>query len=125
MDHHIIAALLEAITENIAEKVVHRLSLRGPVKALPRSLDAAPATALPAVEEQAVSQEFLSTREAAALLGVSVKGLEAMRAKGRGPKFTSRESGPVPPDRPGLRATNFRAGGGTLTAPAFWLARAL
>ncbi|HET9954536.1 MAG TPA: helix-turn-helix domain-containing protein, partial [Polyangiaceae bacterium] len=64
------------------------LSLRGPVRALPRSPDAA--TLLPPLgaEAPAPSQEFLSTREAAALLGVTVKGLEAMRAKGRGPKFT-------------------------------------
>jgi hypothetical protein len=84
MDHHIIAALLE----NIAEKVVHRLSLRGPVRALPRSPDAATLLPPPGAEAPDPSQEFLATREAAALLGVTVKGLEAMRAKGRGPKFT-------------------------------------
>jgi hypothetical protein len=31
--------------------------------------------------------EILTTREAAALLGVTPKGLEQMRAEGRGPKF--------------------------------------
>jgi predicted DNA-binding transcriptional regulator AlpA len=30
---------------------------------------------------------YLTTREAAALLGVSVKGLAAMRARGAGPKY--------------------------------------
>jgi excisionase family DNA binding protein len=31
--------------------------------------------------------EFLTTREAAVILGVTPKGLEQMRAEGRGPRF--------------------------------------
>jgi excisionase family DNA binding protein len=31
--------------------------------------------------------EYLTTKEAAALLGVTAKGLEAMRARGEGPAF--------------------------------------
>jgi excisionase family DNA binding protein len=43
----------------------------------------APAPPRPADE----APEYLTTREAAALLGVSVRTLEALRAEGRGPSF--------------------------------------
>jgi hypothetical protein len=39
------------------------------------------------VARSADQAEYLTTRQAAALLGVSVKGLEALRARGEGPSF--------------------------------------
>lgn len=52
---------------------------------LAEALRAAPAPApLPASAEP---PEYLTTAEAAALLGVSAKHLEALRANGRGPAF--------------------------------------
>lgn len=45
----------------------------------------APANDVPAPD--APAPEYLTTREAAALLGVSVKGLEALRARSEGPPF--------------------------------------
>lgn len=47
---------------------------------------AAPPTPVRA-EVPASAAEYLTTRQAAELLGLSVKGLEQMRAAGRGPKF--------------------------------------
>lgn len=48
------------------------------------ALRVAPAAA-PALASAA--PEYLTTREAAALVGVSVRTLEALRAEGRGPRF--------------------------------------
>jgi hypothetical protein len=47
----------------------------------------APAPSTPAIDTTGSAAEYLTTRQAADLLGLSVKGLEAMRAAGRGPKF--------------------------------------
>lgn len=47
--------------------------------------DAAPATAVPA--PLPAPGDYLTTREAAALLGLSVRGLEAMRKRGQGPPY--------------------------------------
>jgi hypothetical protein len=48
---------------------------------------AAPPAPPPAPERAPVPPEYLTTKQAAALLGVSAKGLEAMRARGEGPAF--------------------------------------
>lgn len=48
--------------------------------------EAVSATGVPAAAAPA-APEYLTTRQAAALLGVSAKGLEAMRARGEGPPF--------------------------------------
>lgn len=49
---------------------------------------AAPAVAAPSPSPPAVAPpEYLTTRQAAALLGVSGKLLEALRARGKGPPF--------------------------------------
>lgn len=88
MDHHLLVALIESLTDAIADKVVQRLSLRPPVKAQPRQLDVPlAAVPAPAVVAPADPDELLSTEEAAVLLKVSPKGLEGMRAKGTGPKY--------------------------------------
>jgi hypothetical protein len=54
--------------------------------ALQRAAAGAQTPAEPAAPP-APPHEILTTREAAALLGVTPKGLEQMRAEGRGPKF--------------------------------------
>lgn len=52
---------------------------------LAASLRAAPAA--PPVHVASAAPEYLTTREAAALLGVSVRTLEGLRATGEGPRF--------------------------------------
>jgi hypothetical protein len=80
---HPIEQLLDALTDVIADKVAARLGLRPIVKAVARSLLQA-AEAAP--EASAAPVEYLTTQQAAALLGLTTRGLEGMRAKGTGPK---------------------------------------
>lgn len=53
------------------------------------NVNAGPAASAPpaAVVAPVAAPTFLSTKEAAALLGVSVKGLESLRARGAGPAY--------------------------------------
>lgn len=76
-------SLLDALASAVAQRVVEQL--REPSGALAKTLPEQP----PAKYEapKAAGPEYLSTAEAAALLGMTVKGLEGMRAKGTGPKF--------------------------------------
>ncbi|HEU4583641.1 MAG TPA: helix-turn-helix domain-containing protein [Polyangiaceae bacterium] len=46
-----------------------------------------PPRALPSSAAQPAVPEYLDTKQAAALLGVTVKGLEGLRARGKGPPF--------------------------------------
>lgn len=57
------------------------------IDATPANDVAAPAPASPPERAPAPAAEYLDTREAAALLGVSVKTLEGLRRRGGGPPF--------------------------------------
>lgn len=99
MDRHLLEAFIESLADAFADKVVQRLDLRPPVKAVERSSGAgltsvAPPDASAARTPQSAPQDapqpspdLLDTRQAAELLGMSVGGLENMRAKGIGPKY--------------------------------------
>jgi hypothetical protein len=87
MDRHLFEAFI-SLTETLADKLARRLELRPPVKAVDRSLVTVPVDAPPmGLEAPASLPEYLTTQEVAALLGLSVKGLEGMRGKGTGPAF--------------------------------------
>jgi hypothetical protein len=93
MDRHLFDACIESLTDIVTDKVAQRLGLRPPVKAVDRGSPPAPPveartpalSAAPGVA--ATLPEYLTPQQAAELLGVSVKGLEGMRAHGRGPKY--------------------------------------
>lgn len=92
MNQHIMQAFLDALKEDIADMVVQRLQQSPPLRPLAKTsgvpLPEPQAKAVGASSEaQATPPEYLTPTEAAALLGLSVKGLEGMRAAGRGPKF--------------------------------------
>ena len=76
------ARLLELLRAELEDREEQR-QYRWAVEQYTRPADAAPAPAKAPAEQG----EYLDTRAAAALLGVSVKGLEAMRARGNGPPF--------------------------------------
>jgi hypothetical protein len=72
MDQQFINSFIDTFIDHVTERVSQRL--RPAIGSLPMAANG--------------ENEYVSTRQAAALLGVSVKGLEQMRAQGRGPKFT-------------------------------------
>ena len=71
------------ITLTISElaAIVARAAATHGTPAVATTLAAAPPEGTPA------TPEYLTTRQAAELLGLSVKGLEAMRARGDGPRY--------------------------------------
>lgn len=93
MDRHIIDAFLESLADDLTNRVVQRLPLRPPVKAVarerlvPTEALAAPATASPTTHSLTSLPEYLTPRQVAEVLGVSTEGLQKMRSEGRGPKF--------------------------------------
>lgn len=62
--------LLERLAEMVADRVVERLDSKRPGY-----------TRVPS------AQSYLTTKEAAERLGVTVKSLESLRARGKGPPF--------------------------------------
>jgi hypothetical protein len=70
-----------------------------------------PVAPAPITPRRAELPEYLTTKEAAALLGVSPKGLEAMRARGDGPPFTriGRRVRYVATELPGAASVNARS----------------
>jgi len=77
--------LFEAFIDEVADRVATRLGLRPPVKAVER--DTTPTGPSGPSQTPTNMAEYLSPREAAEVLGLTVKGLEGMRATGRGPKY--------------------------------------
>jgi excisionase family DNA binding protein len=86
MDRHLFEAFLESLAESLADRVARRLD-KTPEKA-PQLPAPAAAPPVPGSPVAAQSPEFLTPKQAAKLLGVTEKGLEKMRAQGRGPGFT-------------------------------------
>jgi Helix-turn-helix domain len=88
MNHHIITAAIETLTEAIVDGVSLRLGLRPLAKTVPNpeTVDTLPPVGVLA-HTPPPQAEYLDTRGAAALLGVSPKTLEKLRAKKEGPKF--------------------------------------
>src|SRR5689334_11410188 len=85
MDRYLFEAFISALTDEVARRLgapalpqavapVHAAPIAAP---LPVAATAAPVAA----------DEYVTAREAAALLHVSVKTLEKMRAESRGPKY--------------------------------------
>lgn len=92
MDRHLLEAFIDSLTDRIADKVANRLSLRPPVKAIDRTLVAAPSEAAPqmispAAEISKDPDECLDTKQVAKLLNVSEGTLENWRCAGKGPKY--------------------------------------
>jgi len=95
MDRHLFEAFIDSLTDDIADKVAQRLSLRPPAKAVDRGvipvLTAAPeAPSAPDIPKDA--EELLNTKQVAKLLGVSEGTLENWRSAGKGPKFQKLEN---------------------------------
>jgi excisionase family DNA binding protein len=77
-----------AVTRSPSDVLADLAALATRQAALTAELARALATAsAPAQAPASEAPEYLTTRETAALLGVSAKHLEALRAQGRGPAF--------------------------------------
>lgn len=73
-----LAAVIARATAAAVAGATHRGGQLPSIPSEPVEASPAPSSGTP---------EYLTTKQAAELLGLSVKGLEAMRAQGRGPKF--------------------------------------
>jgi hypothetical protein len=84
MDRHIIDAFVQSLADALVERLSQSPLLKPPVKAGNRS----PETQQEAPAEKAEGlSDYVSAKEAARLLDVSMKTLERLRAKGEGPRF--------------------------------------
>ena len=84
-DPEALEAKLLAAVADVAELEERRAALEGAPAPAPAGT---PATPPPPAPASASADEWLTTKEAAAELRLTVKGLERMRAEGRGPPFT-------------------------------------